>query len=115
MHLISLPQKLAYLSGYGIWSYGQQRLDDVRCKTVFDEQLVSVECAKVKKQGQSQVLAVLRACEAVHEHPAHKIVHRTGHSFEPPARLGAVASSRSLDISRRAAIKNIFLSMHGKG
>jgi hypothetical protein len=75
MHLFSIPQKLAYLSGYSIWSHGQQRLDDVGCKTMFDEQLVSVECAKVKKQEQSQGRAVLRACEAVHEHPAHKIVH----------------------------------------
>jgi hypothetical protein len=75
MHIFFLPQKLAYLSGYSIWSHGQQRLDDVRCKTVFDEQLVSAECAKVKKQGQSQGRAILRACEAVHEHAPHIIVH----------------------------------------
>ena len=75
MHIFSLPQELAYLPGYSIWSHGQQRLNDVRCKTVFDEQFVSVECANVKKQEQCQAWAVLRACEAVHEHPAHKIVH----------------------------------------
>jgi len=47
---------------------------------MFDEQLVSVERISEGEKGRRG--AFLRACQAVHEHPVNKIVHRICHSFE---------------------------------
>jgi hypothetical protein len=59
-------QKWAYLTSYCGRSHGQQRLDDMRSKTVFDEHLVSIERKSeretIKQMENDGVLTSLSGC-----------------------------------------------------
>src|SRR6266851_2612685 len=86
----------------------------MRCKAVFNEQLVSVERKSEREKGRTGTYSYDPVRLSMN-------TRRTKSSMEyairssPPAQSGSVASSRSLpDISWRAAIKNILLSTHDR-